>query len=129
LTKFPNIKNYTTFGYGRRICQGMDLVEVEFFVAIGAMAWSSTISKRRDALGRDMHVPAHDYTTYLISRPKPFPFEMRPRDEGRRKLVETNFKASVEREKMEAETAKVYLHQDKHEIVFSAHAGGISIHA
>jgi hypothetical protein len=129
LTKYPNIKNYTTFGYGRRICQGMDLVEVEFFVAIGAMAWASTISKKRDELGRDMYVPAHDYTTYLISRPKPFPFELKPRDEARGKLVEMNFEASVQREKMETETARVYLHQDRHEMASSAYAGQASKHA
>lgn len=128
LTKYPNIKNYTTFGNGRRICQGMDLVEVEFFVAMGAMAWASTISKKRDGLGREIHVPAHDYTTYLISRPKPFPFEMKARNEERRKLVEKNYQASLHREKTDAETAVIHLRQSKHEPA-SVYTGPTFMHA
>ncbi|GAB7356603.1 hypothetical protein MBLNU459_g7330t2 [Dothideomycetes sp. NU459] len=98
LTQYPSIKNFTTFGYGRRICQGMDLVEVELFVAIGAMAWASTISKKRDALGRELYVPAHDYTTYLISRPRPFPFEMKARSENRACLVKANYASALQLE-------------------------------
>lgn len=88
LTKYPNIQNFTTFGYGRRICMGMDLVENEFFVAMGAMAWACTISKKRDRDGREIHVPHHEYSTYLISRPKKFAFELKPRSEKRRTQVQ-----------------------------------------
>ncbi|KAG9606124.1 cytochrome P450, partial [Aureobasidium melanogenum] len=125
LTKYPSIKNYTTFGYGRRICQGMDLVEVELFVAIGAMAWASTISRKRDALGRDMHVPSHDYTTYLISRPKPFPFELKPRNEGRRRIVEKNYHAAMRDARLEAETAKVHLYRKEDSGMMAAQTGRI----
>ncbi|KAF2260299.1 cytochrome P450 [Lojkania enalia] len=87
LTDYPCIRNFTTFGYGRRICMGMDLVENEFFVAIGGMAWCSTIGKKRDMYGREIEVPRHDYSTYLISRPKKWEFDLRPRSEKRRAQV------------------------------------------
>ncbi|KAK7549698.1 cytochrome P450 [Phyllosticta citricarpa] len=83
LTKFPSIKNFTTFGYGRRICMGMDLVEQEFLIGMGSMAWSFNFSKKLDDSGRPIEIPAHDYTSLLISRPKPFQFAIEPRSEGR----------------------------------------------
>ncbi|KAK7535729.1 cytochrome P450 [Phyllosticta citribraziliensis] len=83
LTKFPSIKNFTTFGYGRRICMGMDLVEQEFLIGMGSMAWAFNFSKKLDDSGRPMDIPAHDYTSMLISRPRPFQFALEPRSEGR----------------------------------------------
>lgn len=83
LSKFPSIKNFTTFGYGRRICMGMDLVEQEFLVGMGSMAWAFNFSKKLDEAGRPIDIPAHDYTSLLISRPRPFQFAIQPRSEGR----------------------------------------------
>ncbi|KAK8239865.1 cytochrome P450 [Phyllosticta capitalensis] len=83
LSKFPSIKNFTTFGYGRRICMGMDLVEQEFLVGMGSMAWAFNFSKKLDEAGRTIDIPAHDYTSLLISRPRPFQFAIQPRSEGR----------------------------------------------
>lgn len=88
LTKFPSIQNFTTFGYGRRLCLGMDLVEQEFFVAMGAMAWACHIEKKRDDLGREIHVPGHEYTTNLISRPNTFNFSLLPRSEKKVSQIE-----------------------------------------
>lgn len=101
----------------------MDLVEVELFIAIGAMAWASTITRKRDALGRDMHVPSHDYTTYLISRPKPFPFELKPRNEERRRIVDTNYHAAMRHAILEAETAKVHLYRKEDSGMMAAQTG------
>ncbi|KAF2119286.1 cytochrome P450 [Lophiotrema nucula] len=97
LTKYPSIQNFTTFGYGKRICMGMDLVENEFFVAIGGMAWAANISKKVDANGRIIEVPRHEYSTYLISRPKKFPFDMKPRSLERKAQV-AEFRARAIRE-------------------------------
>ncbi|KAH7381516.1 cytochrome P450 [Pyrenochaeta sp. MPI-SDFR-AT-0127] len=97
ITKFPCIQNFTTFGYGRRLCMGMDLVEQEFFVAMGAMAWACCIEKKRDELGREIHVPEHEYSTYLISRPKAFAFNLVPRSEKKVRLIE-EFSSNARRE-------------------------------
>lgn len=91
LSIYPNIQGFTTFGYGRRVCQGVDLVEAELLVAVGGMAWACQISKKRDErTGEEMVPAAHDYTSLLISRPKMFPFELRARSEGRRAEVCAN---------------------------------------
>lgn len=93
LSIYPNIKGFTTFGYGRRVCQGVDLVEAELLVAIGGMAWACQISRKRDEkTGEEIVPPAHDYTSLLISRPKMFPFVLEARSEERRKEVWANWR-------------------------------------
>lgn len=97
LTKFPTIQNFTTFGYGRRICMGMDLVEQEFLVGMGGMAWAFDIAKKRDpATGRPIHIPAHDYTSLLISRPRPFQFNLKARSQEREVGIWRQYEEAVE---------------------------------
>lgn len=65
----------------------MELVENEFFVAMGGLAWAANVSSGVDENGRKMAVPEHDFTSHLISRPRSFPFELRVRSEERRGQV------------------------------------------
>ncbi|KAL1306467.1 hypothetical protein AAFC00_005165 [Neodothiora populina] len=44
LSKYPTITGYSQFGYGRRVCQGMGVVDADLFVGIGAMAWMFKMS-------------------------------------------------------------------------------------
>lgn len=92
LSTHPTIKGFTTFGYGRRVCQGVDLVEAELLVGVGGMAWAFRVGKKRDALGREVEVPRHDYTSLLISRPKPFGFELGARSVERGVAVRENWR-------------------------------------
>lgn len=92
LSSYPTIKGFTTFGYGRRVCQGVDLVEAELLVGIGGMAWAFHIAKKTDELGREVDVPEHDYTSLLISRPRPFGFELGARSEERGSFVRENWR-------------------------------------
>ncbi|KAF2713324.1 cytochrome P450 [Pleomassaria siparia CBS 279.74] len=94
LTEFPSIRNFTSFGYGRRICMGMNLTENEFFLAMGGMAWAMTISKKKDVDGREISIPHHDYSQYLISRPENFNFQVKPRSEKRGIQVEDHRRAA-----------------------------------
>ncbi|KAF2437264.1 cytochrome P450, partial [Karstenula rhodostoma CBS 690.94] len=94
LTEFPNIRNFTSFGYGRRLCMGMDLTDHEFFLTMGGMAWAMAISKKRDMNGREVPVPHHDYSQFLISRPNKFDFAVRPRSEKRQLQLEDYCRAS-----------------------------------
>ena len=74
------------------MCQGVDLVEAELLVGIGGMAWAFSIGKKRDAAtGRAVDVPDHDYTSLLISRPRPFDFDLRARSEERGGAVRDNW--------------------------------------
>lgn len=95
LTEYPTIRSFTTFGYGRRICQGQDLVEAELLVGIGGMAWATNICKKRDAAGQEIYPAPHDYTSLLISHPKPFQFELKPRSAKREQQVWDNWKEAA----------------------------------
>jgi cytochrome P450 len=95
LEKYPSIIGFPTFGYGRRLCMGMDLVENEFLVAIAGMAWATNITRKKDAMGREIEVPHHDFSSYLISRPKKFYFDYKIRSEGRRLQLEDYWKKAL----------------------------------
>lgn len=97
LTKYPTIQNFTTFGYGRRICMGMDLVEQELLVGVGAMAWAFDISKKVDGSGRTIEVNEHDYTSLLISRPRKFEFDLVARSKEREAEIWGQYDEAVEK--------------------------------
>lgn len=88
LTEFPNIKNFTSFGYGRRVCIGQDLTQHEFFLAIGGMAWAMSVTKKRDGKDGVVEVPVHDYGALVITKPNRFPFEVVLRSEKKAALLE-----------------------------------------
>ena len=56
------------------------------------MAWAFQVAKRKDEFGREIEVPEHDYTSLLISRPKPFGFELSARNESREAAVRENWR-------------------------------------
>lgn len=66
------------FGYGRRICQGMELVDAELTTACGAIAWGLSLESK----GNTAPEPT-GYTSLLITKPLPFDFELKPRSEAR----------------------------------------------
>ena len=95
LTEYPTIRSFSSFGYGRRICPGQDLVEAELLVGIGGMAWATNIRKKRDAAGQEIDLASHDYTSLLISRPKPFQFDLKPRSAKREQQVWDNWREAA----------------------------------
>ncbi|CAG8950772.1 hypothetical protein HYFRA_00002985 [Hymenoscyphus fraxineus] len=87
LTEFPNLKNYHQFGFGRRTCQGVEIVDQELFLVMSGMAWAFTIQKKKDAAGNEVEVPWNKYTSLLIAKPDPFDFDMIVRSEEKRKTI------------------------------------------
>lgn len=63
LDKFPNLQNYSAFGFGRRICPGMHIAERSLYILISRIAWSSSIRAKVDAMGNPMWPPSYDYVT------------------------------------------------------------------
>lgn len=80
LTQHPNLNGYSQFGFGRRTCQGIPIVEQDLFLAMGGLAWAFTIRKKRDPTTGD-EVPVHwdAYTSLLIAKPTRFDFDAAPR--------------------------------------------------
>ncbi|KAI1818858.1 cytochrome P450 [Poronia punctata] len=85
LTTYPTLQGYSQFGFGRRTCQGLPLVEQDLYLAMGGLAWAFNIVKKRTSGGEEVAVPWNEYTPLLIAKPVPFEFEARVRDEAVRK--------------------------------------------
>ncbi|KAK5445352.1 hypothetical protein LTS15_010133 [Exophiala xenobiotica] len=83
LDKFPNLQNFSAFGFGRRICPGMNLAENSLHLLIARMAWATKISKRPG-----IDVPLYDYTAGFNVQPKPFVFDLKPRNQARKNIVD-----------------------------------------
>lgn len=107
LTQYPNLAGFSQFGFGRRTCQGIPIVEQDLFLAMGGLAWAFDICKKRDpATGRDMFVHWNDYTPLLIAKPTKFPFDAHPRSEEKMALVRERYditRTLEEQERLEAE--------------------------
>lgn len=63
LTKFPNLQNFSAFGFGRRICPGLSMAEHSLYILISRIAWSSEISCKKDVQGHHVLPPSYDYVT------------------------------------------------------------------
>lgn len=80
LTHYPNLNGYSQFGFGRRTCQGVPIVDQDLFLAMGGLAWAFDIRKKRDPVtGEEVKVHWNDYTPLLIAKPAKFDFEAVPR--------------------------------------------------
>ncbi|KAI9812339.1 MAG: hypothetical protein M1827_004788 [Pycnora praestabilis] len=87
LTRYPNLSNFSAFGFGRRICPGQNIAERSLNILTARIAWACTIRKKRDAQGKEIEVPWYDYTAGFNVQPKPFQFEVMPRNELRLKIL------------------------------------------
>jgi hypothetical protein len=83
LSQYPTLKGYSQFGFGRRTCQGVDIVEQELFLVMGGLAWAFDISKKKNSWGREIDVPTQKYTSLLIAKPEKFLFDAKPVSEER----------------------------------------------
>lgn len=76
LTQHPNLNGYSQFGFGRRTCQGIPIVEQDLFLTMGGMAWAFDIQKRRDPeTGEEIPVHWNSFTPLLIAKPVKFAFD------------------------------------------------------
>lgn len=74
LTQFPNLQNFSAFGFGRRICPGQAIAERSLNIAVARVGWGCTVSKMKG-----VEVPLYDYTTGLNVQPKKFRFDLEVR--------------------------------------------------
>lgn len=92
LTKFPSLQNYSAFGFGRRICPGMNIAERSLYILTARIAWAFEFSKKRGPGGQEIDVPLYDYVSGFNTQPKPFAFDLKPRNELRKTVVEQAWK-------------------------------------
>ncbi|KAI1483840.1 cytochrome P450 [Daldinia eschscholtzii] len=75
LTTYPNLNGFSQFGFGRRTCQGIPIVEQDLFLTMGGMAWAFNLRKKLREDGSEIPVHWNDYTPLLIAKPAPFEFD------------------------------------------------------
>jgi len=75
------------FGFGRRICPGMNIAERSLFILTARLLWACQMGRKRDSQGREIEIPEYDYVAGFNTQPKFFEFEIMER-RGRGKVVE-----------------------------------------
>lgn len=95
LEQYPNLKRYTAFGFGRRICPGLETAERSLFIQIAILAWVCHFSKKIDVDGNEIPIPWYDMVNESPISPNVFAFDLKARDENRVLMLssslETNF--------------------------------------
>ena len=83
LDQYPNLKRFSAFGYGRRICPGLETAERSLFIQVACLAWACHISKKVDSTGKEIPVPWYEYTEGSNVAPKAFVFDLKARSQKR----------------------------------------------
>lgn len=87
LTTYPNLHNYSAFGFGRRICPGQNIAERSLYLLAARIAWACDVTKARKD-GKLVEPPLYDYTSGFNVQPKWFAFELAARGMGRVGVLE-----------------------------------------
>ncbi|KAI0142969.1 cytochrome P450 [Xylariaceae sp. FL1272] len=95
LTLHPNLNGFSQFGFGRRTCQGVPIVEMDLFLVMGGMAWAFDIVRKRMDDGSEVPVHWNDYTPLLIAKPAPFEFEANVRSEEKIHLLKKMWESGM----------------------------------
>ncbi|KAK5093532.1 hypothetical protein LTR24_004243 [Lithohypha guttulata] len=90
LTHYPNLQNFSAFGFGRRICPGLNIAERSLYILIARIAWCCDIFQRQSSNGEALVPPSYDYTTGFNVQPKPFAFDLTARPD-RREILEAQY--------------------------------------
>lgn len=87
LTIYPRLEGHSQFGYGRRICMGVDIVSHELFLVCGALAWAYNLKKKIGEDGREIVPEDLEYSSLLIAKPDWFEFDLSVRDEKKKEKI------------------------------------------
>ncbi|TFK73172.1 cytochrome P450 [Pluteus cervinus] len=77
----------SAFGFGRRICPGRIIAYSSMMITCASLLQCFNIIKQKDIDGQEI-TPKVEYTTGLLSFPKPFDCEFQVRSETMRRLME-----------------------------------------
>ncbi|KAK3369792.1 cytochrome P450 [Lasiosphaeria ovina] len=108
------------FGFGRRMCQGILVVEQDLFLTMGGMAWAFDVRKERDA------------RTVGEVPPAPFPFDTVPRSRDKMLAMRAMCDEAAHDHELQAEDADEYeydLFRDLGTLKFGQDANGVEIGA
>ncbi|CCM05165.1 uncharacterized protein FIBRA_07374 [Fibroporia radiculosa] len=84
---------WAAFGFGRRMCPGRWLAVDSLWIAVATICATFDISKALDEKGMPIE-PDVEFTSTLLSRPKPFKCRITPRSQAVASLVEQSLEQS-----------------------------------
>lgn len=87
LAKYPNLQNYSCFGFGRRICPGQNIAERSLVLLTARMAWALDLRRKTGADGTPLPIPEYDYTAGFNVQPRHFDFDVFPRSAEKVEMV------------------------------------------
>ncbi|KAG0123481.1 cytochrome P450 [Tuber indicum] len=82
---------HVAFGYGLRACTGKHIAKNSLYINISRILWAFDIGPKMRADGTEVLVDEMAFTTGFLSRPLPFECSIRPRDQGRVGVIETEW--------------------------------------
>lgn len=95
LSVYPNLQNYTAFGHGRRICQGISVAENMINLQVAYLAWGSNIKRARGEDGEEIVPPDYDFEIGFNVAPKPFKFDLTARSKVKAEIIEGAYQQSL----------------------------------
>lgn len=87
LNEYPTLRGDAGFGYGTRSCPGIDLVTIELYTTIGAIAWGFDIKRKEGRQGYENPVPWYQTNPYVITMASQFPCNVTPRSAEKAKYI------------------------------------------
>ncbi|KAF4624844.1 hypothetical protein G7Y89_g13323 [Cudoniella acicularis] len=85
-----------TFGAGRRICQGIHVVERSLFLGVSRLLWSFNFEPEVDENGFEILPDSNRLTQGFVCMPEPFKVKIVPRSKERVALIEKEWKEAQE---------------------------------
>lgn len=76
------------FGFGRRICPGMNIAERSLHILTARLLWGCQLSHKMDAQGKEISIPSYDYVSGFNTQPKHFQFNLIARNKKKAEIIE-----------------------------------------
>ncbi|KAF9269294.1 cytochrome P450 [Marasmius fiardii PR-910] len=91
-----NFRSNFQFGCGRRICPGSDLANNSLMLNTMNLLWAFDFRPPQDSRGRDLPVDIHNYERGIVSAPRPFDCQIKPRNDRVVEIIEREFMNATE---------------------------------
>lgn len=96
LTKYPNFRDSKfgmhSFGYGRRKCLGMDIVDDELLVTAAGVLWAFNMSQATDPVtGQKVPIDTQATNSHVILEPNCYKMHFSVRSEEKRAQLMKNY--------------------------------------
>ena len=94
LDTHPNIKNWSSFGFGRRTCPGQNIAERSLYIETALIGWTCDVTRKKgQKVGEGLcdREYKEGYIDGFNTQPKWFEFEVMPRKE-RKKVLGQEYK-------------------------------------